>query len=224
VRSFVRDNGLSLFFGSLFLGALAGQLLVGHADFNHEQAAHQDPTVSLWRYATSSAFAVAVMENWQSEYLQFTLFILATIWFIQHGSPESKEPGKAGMESDAEQQVGAFAGRHAPSWAKAGGWRTRLYSHSLLLVMFAIWVGSWFAQAVTGRVEYNSEQFDHHEAGVSLWQYLSTPDFWERTLQNWQSEFLAVGSMAVLAIYLRERGSPESKPVGAPHEATGVEG
>ena len=224
MRSFVRDNGLSLFFGALFLGALGGQLLVGHADFNHDQAAHQGATVSLWSYATSSAFALAVMENWQSEYLQFTTFILATVWFIQRGSPESKEPGKAGRESDADQQVGGFAGRHAPAWAKVGGWRTRLYSHSLLLLMLAIWLATWAAQAITGRVEYNSQQSDHQEAGVSLWQYVSTPDFWERTLQNWQSEFLAVGSMVVLSIYLRERGSPESKPVGAPHEADGRRG
>jgi len=220
----LRDNGLTIFFGLLFLGALVGQLLTGHADFNHEQVAHQDATISLWRYATSSVFMVAVMENWQSEYLQFTLFILATVWFIQRGSPESKEPGKEGRESDADQQVGEHAKPGSPKWARVGGLRTRIYSHSLLWVMFGIWVGSWFAQAVTGRVEYNAQQFDHHEAGLSLWQYLGTPDFWERTLQNWQSEFLAVGSMAVLAIYLRERGSPESKPVGAPHTATGVEG
>jgi hypothetical protein len=223
-RSFARDNALSLFFGALFLAALVGQLIAGHADFNHQQAAHQDPAISVWRYLTSSAFAVAVLENWQSEYLQFTLFIFATIWFVQRGSPESKEEGKEGLESDEDQQVGDHATPDSPKWARAGGWRTRVYSHSLLLVMLAIWLSSWAAQAVTGRVEYNSTQFDHHEAGLSLWQYLGTADFWERTFQNWQSEFLAVGSMAVLAIYLRERGSPESKPVGAPHEATGVEG
>jgi hypothetical protein len=89
--------------------------------------------------------------------------------------------------------------------------------------MTAIWLASWAASAVTGRVAYNAEQLDHHEAAVSLLQYIGSSDFWDRTLQNWQSEFLAVGSMAVLSIYLRQRGSPESKPVGAPHEATGIE-
>ena len=92
-----------------------------------------------------------------------------------------------------------------------------MFSNSLLLVMGAIWVASWLGQSVTGRVVYNAERFDHQQAAVSWWQYLGTPDFWNRTLQNWQSEFLAVGSMAVLSIYLRQRGSPESKPVGAPH-------
>jgi hypothetical protein len=165
-----------------------------------------------------------VLENWQSEYLQFTLYILGTIWLVQRGSPESKEPDKAGRESDEDQRLGRHADERSPRWARAGGLRTRLLSNSLLIVMGTIWLLSWFGQAVTGRVEYNAEQFDHQEAALGFLQYLGTSDFWNRTLQNWQSEFLAVGSMAVLSIYLRQRGSPESKPVGAPHEATGVEG
>ena len=90
--------------------------------------------------------------------------------------------------------------------------------------MGAIWLASWLGQSITGHVAYNAERFDHRQAAMSYPQYVGTPDFWNRTLQNWQSEFLAVGSMAVLAIYLRQRGSPESKPVGAPHSATGAEG
>jgi hypothetical protein len=176
------------------------------------------------RYLTSSNFAADVFENWQSEYLQFTLYILATVWLLQRGSPESKELDKGGRESDEEQRVGAYAGEDSPRWARVGGLRTRVYSNSLVLVMTAIWVASWMGQWVTGRIAYNSEQIDHQEAPLSALQYLSSSDFWNRTLQNWQSEFLAVGSMAVLSIYLRQRGSPESKPVGAPHEATGVEG
>jgi hypothetical protein len=224
VSRVVRHHGLSITFGLLCLATLVGQALVGHADFNHEQAAHQGPLMSLGRYVVSSAFLVDVMENWQSEYLQFTLFIVGTVWLIQRGSPESKEPHQAGTESDEEQQVGEHAGPDSPAWARAGGWRTAIYSNSLLLVMGAIWLASWAGQAVTGRITYNAEQFDHREEALSLGQYLGTSDFWNRTLQNWQSEFLAVGSMAVLAIYLRQRGSPESKPVGTPHAATGAEG
>ena len=221
---FWRENSLSIVFLGLFLAALVGQALVGHSDFNHEQVAHDDETMSLGRYLVSSPFWVDVMENWQSEYLQFTLFILLTVWLVQKGSPESKELGKEGGESDEEQRVGEHADPESPAWARAGDWRTLLYSNSLAAVMAFIWVGSWFAQAVTGRIAYNAEQLDHHLASVSLLEYMGSSDFWSRTLQNWQSEFLAVGSMAVLAIYLRQRGSPESKPVGAPHEATGVEG
>ena len=165
-----------------------------------------------------------MLENWQSEYLQFSLFILGTVWLIQRGSPESKRPGEAGTESDADQRIGRHAKADSPAWARAGGWRTWLLSNSLLLAMGAIWLASWLGQSITGRVAYNAERFDHQQGAVSWLQYVATPDFWNRTLQNWQSEFLAVGSMAVLSIYLRQRGSPESKPVGAAHAATGVEG
>ncbi|HYF27455.1 MAG TPA: DUF6766 family protein [Baekduia sp.] len=220
----LHEHSLSIGFGVLFLATLVGQALVGHADFNHDQVAHQSDTVSLGRYVTSSPFWVDVMENWQSEYLQFTLFILATVWLLQRGSTESKELDKAGPETDEQQRLGEHVSPDSPTWAKAGGWRTHLYSNSLLLVMAAIFVLSWLAQAVTGRIEYNARQYDHQEDGLDLVSYVGTSDFWNRTLQNWQSEFLAVGSMVVLSIYLRQRGSAESKPVGAPHSATGVEG
>ncbi|HZC12655.1 MAG TPA: DUF6766 family protein, partial [Thermoleophilaceae bacterium] len=217
-------NGLSLAFLALFLIALVFQAVAGHADFNEDQARHGDPSMSFGRYVVSSEFATAVLENWQSEYLQFTLFILLTVWLLQRGSPESKELGKEGRESDERQQVGAHADESSPKWARASGVRRTLYENSLLIAMGAIWVGSWFAQSVTGVAEYNSERLDHHQAAVSWGEYLTRADFWEKTLQNWQSEFLAVGSMAILAVYLRQRGSPESKPVGAPHHATGVQG
>jgi hypothetical protein len=220
----LRANGLSIAFGVLFLGTLIAQAFVGHADFNAVQLAHASEPISLWRYVRSSDFGVDVLENWQSEYLQFSLFILGTVWLLQRGSPESKELHKAGTESDQDQQVGEHADDDSPRWARAGGWRTRLYSNSLLMVMGAIWLASWLGQAITGHVAYNAERFDHQQPAISWGAYLTNPDFWNRTLQNWQSEFLAVGSMAVLAIYLRQRGSPESKPVGAPHTATGVEG
>ena len=224
MRRFLRENSLSLAFLTIFLAALVGQLFVGHSDFNHDQVAHQGETMSLGRYLLSAAYWVDVMENWQSEYLQFTLFILGTVWLLQRGSPESKELDKAGIESDEDQLVGEHAKAGSPKWAKAGGWRTTLYSNSLGLLMGSIWLGTWAAQLFTGRVEYNAGQLDHQEAALSLWQYAGSSDFWSRTLQNWQSEFLAIVSMGLFAIWLRQRGSPESKPVGAPHDATGVEG
>jgi hypothetical protein len=224
MRRFLRDNGLGLFFGAIFLGSLVGQALVGHADFNHIQLRHHDDPISLGRYVLSSDFGSDVMENWQSEYLQFTLYILMTVWLLQRGSPESKELDNVGLGTDEEQKVGEHAGARSPRWARLGDWRTTLYSNSLLIVMGAIWLGSWGVQSVTGHNAYNAEQFDHQQAAVSWLGYVGTSDFWSRTLQNWQSEFLAVGSMAVLSIYLRQRGSPESKPVGTPHAATGIEG
>jgi hypothetical protein len=224
MRTFVKHNGLSLFFLGLFLAALAFQAVAGHADFNEDQDRHGDPHISLGRYLVSSEFGTAVMENWQSEYLQFTLFVLLTVWLIQRGSPESKKPGEAGRESDEDQRVGRHSDPHSPPWAKVDGLKRKIFENSLLLVMGAIWIGTWLAQSFTGVAEYNTERLDHHQVPVSWAQYLTRPDFWEKTLQNWQSEFLAVGSMAILAVYLRQRGSPESKPVGAPHHSTGVEG
>jgi hypothetical protein len=221
---FVKQNGLSIFFLALFVAAVIGQAIAGHADFNEDQDRHGDPRISLARYVFSSEFGVAVMENWQSEYLQFTLFVLATVWLLQRGSPESKELDKAGPESDQKQKVGPHAQQNSPRWAKVDDVRRTLYENSLLLVMGTIWLGTWFAQSVTGVAQYNTQRLDHQQDPVSWGSYVTTPDFWERTLQNWQSEFLAVGSMAILAVYLRQRGSPESKPVGAPHASTGVQG
>ncbi|MDR7276837.1 DUF6766 family protein [Catenuloplanes atrovinosus] len=217
----MRRNGLSLFFALLFVLALIGQALSGHADFNDRQLSDGLQTVSLGRYLTSSSFAVDVAENWQSEYLQFLLFITATVWLVQRGSPESKQLDKAGRESDEEQKVDE---PDAPSWARAGGLRRAVYSHSLSLTMGSIFLLSWLGQSVAGVVAYNSEQLRSREDPVTWAGYLITPEFWNRTFQNWQSELLAVLSMVVLAVYLRERGSPESKPVGSPHTATGVEG
>jgi hypothetical protein len=224
MRRFLKQNSLSIVFLLLFLGALAGQAFAGHADLNEQAIRHGDPQMSLSRYVVSSDFAVDVMENWQSEYLQFTLFILLTVWLLQRGSPESKELDKAGRESDERQKVGQHAQQNSPRWAKVAGIRRTIYENSLLIVMGAIWLGTWFAQSVAGHVQYNGDRLDHHMDTVSWVAYLGKPDFWARTLQNWQSEFLAVGSMAILAVYLRQRGSPESKPVGAPHSSTGVEG
>ena len=220
----LRNHGLALFFLAIFVATLVGQAFTGQDAFNHAQVAHGSDAISIGRYVTSSEFWVDVLENWQSEYLQFTLYIVATVWLVQKGSPESKPLDLTGTESDEKQKVGAHADRRSPKWARVGGPRTRVYSNSLLIVMGSIWFASWLGQSVTGRIAYNAEQLDHRLAAVSWGRYVTTSDFWNRTLQNWQSEFLAVGSMAVLAIYLRQRGSPESKPVGCPHESTSVEG
>ena len=224
MRRFFTFNSLSIVFLAIFLASLAGQAVAGHDEFNDERKAHHESEISLGRYVTSSSFGQAVMENWQSEFLQFSLYIFGTVWLIQRGSPESKEPGKAGEGSDEDQLLGEHAKPDSPSWAKAGGVRTWVYSNSLLLLMGAIFLGTWFADSACGWSTYDSDQITHHEPKVSYWGYLGTADFWEASLQNWQSEFLAIGSMVILSVYLRQRGSPESKPVGAPHEATGVEG
>ncbi len=224
MRTRLPDNSLGLVFGLLFLAVLVGQAFAGHADYNARQLAGGLPGVPLGRYLTSASFAVDVVENWQSEYLQFFLFLLLTVWLVQRGSPESKSLDEPGLESDEKQRVGEYARDDSPAWAKRRGWRLRLYSNSLGLVMGAIFALAWLAQSIAGQAAYNEEQLADRMPPVAWTEYLAEPDFWNRTLQNWQSELLAVASMAVLSIYLRQRGSPESKPVGAAHTATGVEG
>jgi hypothetical protein len=224
VKKALRNNGLSLFFGLIFLLALLGQALTGHALFNQEQVASGLEEISFGQYLTSSNFAVDVSENWQSEYLQFLLYIFATIWLVQKGSPESKELNESGPESDREQLVGEFSNAKSPKWARVSGWRRTVYSNSLGVTMGLIFLLSWLAQSIAGSSNYNQEQIKNFQQPVSWAEYIVSPEFWNRTLQNWQSEFLAVGSMVVLSIYLRQRGSPESKPVGSAHDDTGTTG
>jgi hypothetical protein len=219
----LRRHGLSLFFGVIFLLALVGQSVAGLAEFNEEQTSHGLPETTYAAFVTSSAFVVDVAENWQSEFLQFSLFILATIWLVQAGSSESKKPGDEGVGTDKEQLVGPHAKPNSPRWARAGGWRTAIYSNSLLIVMGVIFVLSWLVQSIAGHVVYNQDQAEHGASPIPWIEYLGSPDFWNRTLQNWQSEFLAVGCMVAFSIYLRQRGSAESKPVGVPHEQASVE-
>nr|WSW70851.1 hypothetical protein OG461_34300 [Streptomyces sp. NBC_00995] len=224
VRGFLRHNSLTLAFGSAFLLALAGQAVVGHIEFNEQLAVDDLYPVSFGSYLTSSDFAVDVTENWQSEYLQFFLYIFGTVWLVQRGSPESKNVDETGPESDEAQRMGAHAHDDSPRWASADGWRRLVYSRSLGIIMGSFFVLSWLAQSVAGVASYNEMRLRDLQAPVGYGSYLLSADFWSRTLQNWQSEFLAVASMVILSVYLRQRGSPESKPVGASHEATGVEG
>lgn len=219
----LRDNGLSLVFLALFLLALAGQSIAGFLRENQELAEHGRAAVDFFSFITSSAFLVDVSENWQSEFLQFFMFIAATVWFVQRGSPESKKPGDEEPGSDEDQLVGAHARRDSPRWARHGGWRTVVYENSLLLVMGTIFMLSWLAQSLTGLVVANEENAMHSRPPITWADYLVSPDFWDRTLQNWQSEFLAVGAMVAFAIYLRQRGSAESKPVGMPHRIAAEE-
>jgi hypothetical protein len=213
----VRNNGLSILFLTLFVLALVSQSVAGFLENNERLAQHSQPPEGFVEFVTSSEFVVDVAENWQSEFLQFFLFIAATIWLVQRGSPESKKPGDEGPGTDEEQKIGEHADPGSPEWAKRRGLPQVLFSNSLLLVMGTIFVLSWLAQSLAGVVVYNSENAEHAQAAIGWLEYLATPDFWSRTLQNWQSEFLAVGAMIAFSIFLRQRGSSESKPVGSPH-------
>ena len=160
VRTFLRENGLSLFFATIFLVTLLAQSFAANS-FNAEQAEHGGSLVSWWEYVTSVAFWGAVMENWQSEFLQFTVFIGATIWLVQKGSNESKRLEDAGRETNEKQRVGRHASNQSPGWAKGGGWRRWLYENSLLTTMSAIFFATWFAQSLNYWRVFNDEQREH---------------------------------------------------------------
>ncbi|MGK5498134.1 DUF6766 family protein [Streptomyces sp. URMC 125] len=224
MRGFLRGNSLTLVFLTGFLAVLVAQAFAGQAQFNNQLVSEGLDPVGFWPYVSSSDFAVDVTENWQSEYLQFFLYIFGTVWLVQRGSPESKELHKAGTESDEDQRIGEHARPDSPRWAAASGWRRHLYSRSLGLTMGGLFLLTWLAQSVTGVAAYNEQQLRQLQEPIGWIQYLTSADFWSRTLQNWQSELLAVASMVILSVYLRQRGSPESKPVGSPHHATDVEG
>jgi hypothetical protein len=225
LRRFVYENSLSLFFGVLFVATLVAQSFAGQHAFNADQLAHKAAPASWREYVLSPEFGGAVLENWQSEFLQFTLFVLATVWLVQKGSNESKRLDAAGLESDREQKVGRHAPENAPGAAKQErGFRRFVYENSLLFAMATIFLLSWGGQSLNNWRAFNDDQREHGESTLRWSEYVVNADFWERSLENWQSEFLAVGTMAVFTIYLRQRGSPESKPVGSPHDETAASG
>jgi hypothetical protein len=221
-RGFVRENSLTLVFIGLFLLAVLVQAVSGWHVLNDEQRAHGEQAYSLGRYVVSSDFGADLMDNWQSEFLQFSSFIALSMWLRQRGSTESREVGESPMGTDEEQKVGRYAESDSPLWARMGGWRRAVFSNSLLGLMVALWIGSWAAGSVTSWRNFDQQQQEHHQGQVSYAGYLGSADFWNLTTQNWQSEFMAVASMSVFSVFLRQRGSAQSKPVGEPHEATGV--
>ncbi|MFE1266967.1 DUF6766 family protein [Streptomyces sp. NPDC058758] len=221
---FWRSNSLTLVFAGAFLVVLAAQAVAGRAEFNEQLAVAGLQQIGFGAYLTSSDFAVDVTENWQSEFLQFFLYVYGTVYLVQRGSPESKPLDRAGTESERDQKMGDHARPDSPSWAGTKDWRQALYAHSLGLVMAVFFLLSWFTQSVSGVAAYNGERLRQLQAPIDWGAYLASADFWNRSLQNWQSELLAVSAMAVLSVYLRQRGSPESKPVGSAHRSTGVEG
>ncbi len=218
---FLRNNGLSLvLFGMFFLVFLVGQFFVGHQHYNNEQQEHGQPTANYYEYLTGDHFLEATMENWESEFFQMFFFIVLTVFLYQKGSAESKDPDRK-EEVDRDPRKSRNK-KDAPWPVRKGGWVLTLYEHSLSLAFLLLFLGSFLLHAVGGAGEYNSDQKEHGRSEtVTTLQYMGTSQFWFESLQNWQSEFLAVGSMVVLTVFLREKGSKESKPVDMPHHETG---
>ena len=215
----LRDNGLALVMFALFLGAIVGQSLTGQREYNDDQAQHGQPTVTFVEYVSSGHFIESVFENWESEFLQMGLYVLLTVFLYQKGSAESKEP-----EAEEPVEVDPRESRHRPDvpWpVRKGGLALKLYENSLSLAFLALFLFSFAMHAIGGASAYSQEQIEHGAPPISVVEYVGTSRFWFESLQNWQSEFLAVGAIVVLSIYLREKDSPESKKLTEPHAQTG---
>ena len=220
MRRFLRDNGLSLtLFFLFFVLFLFGQSVAGHRAYNSERRDHHEETVSYGAYLHTAHFGEATFENWESEFLQMGAYVALTALLVQRGSAESKDPDEP---EEVDEDPRANARPDSPWPVRRGGAVLKVYEHSLTIAMFALFAGSLLMHAWTGSREYSQEQLAHGGAAVGTWGYLTTSQFWFESFQNWQSEFLAVASIVVLSIFLRQRGSSESKPVHAPHAMTGA--
>jgi hypothetical protein len=214
----LRDNSLTLVMLALFAIFLTGQVLTGHAQYNEDQEEHGEPPIGMVEYLGTGHFVEATFENWESEFLQMAAYVFLTVFLFQRGSSESKDPDKP--EPPDEDPRKHARNKSSPRPVRVGGLVLVLYENSLFLAFVVLFLISFALHAFGGAQEYSQEQLAHGGSAVTVLGYLATSRFWFESFQNWQSEFLAVASIVLLSIFLRQRGSPESKPVHAPHSKT----
>jgi hypothetical protein len=212
MRRLWRDNGLSIVLFLCFAGLLVGQAYAGFRNELNERRDHGRPTIAFSAYVTSSGFLEATAENWESEFLQMAAYVWLTVFLFQRGSAESKDPDE---KEDVDREPDPR--REGAPWpVRRGGIVVALYKNSLVLALLALFAASFVLHAAGGADVYAAEQSEHGgPSHISITQYMQTSRFWFESLQNWQSEFLAVLTIVVLSIFLRQHGSPESKPVDA---------
>ena len=215
----IRERSLTLALLAAFAGTLAVQMASGRQEYNDERQDRGQPPVTMGGYLASSHPWTATFENWESEFLQMAVFVVLTVVLIQRGSPESRRP-YAIEESDADPR--RFA--HLPDvpWpVRRGGFWLRLYEYSLGLTFGLLFLVSWAGHAIAGWHSVAAEAQEAGRAAPAFLDYLGSSRLWFESMQNWQSEFLSIAAMVWLSVYLRHRGSPESKPVHASHRETG---
>ena len=215
MRRLLRENGLSIVLVGMFLLAWAGQIVAGWSVFNDERLAHDLARIGLLAYLGSAQFLEATAENWESEFLQMAAYVVLTVFLYQRGSAESKDPDK--IEAVDAEPAAARTDPAVPWPVRAGGWAMRLYQNSLSLAFLLLFLAAFVTHALSGANLDNLQRQEHGQAPQPFLDYVSGSQFWFESLQNWQSEFLAILAMVVLSIFLRQKGSPESKPVAAPH-------
>jgi hypothetical protein len=213
----LRNNSLSLVFFLFFVIALVGQALTGLKTHNEEMQSEGGQLLSMGEYLFSGHFLQSTFENWESEFLQMAMFLIFSMFLYQKGSSESKDPDKD-EEVDREPD---YRKKDAPGPVKRGGLILGIYKHSLCYTFTLLFLGSFLLHWYGSLKDYNEEQLLQGKATETALQYLSNSRFWFESLQNWQSEFLSVFALVVLSIFLREQGSPQSKPVDASYSETG---
>jgi hypothetical protein len=219
----LRLNALSLAMFGAFVVFLTLQSIAGWHTHNEDLADFGQAPIPDWSYLGNGHFISATFENWKSEFLQMASYVLFTVFLVQKGSPEShpiEDEASPASPLDDPRAVGQVQ-RDSPWPAKRGGLALKAYESSLTTVLFLLFAMSFLLHLFGGTANYNEEQALRGEPTVSVGQFLFTSDFWYQSMQNWQSEFLAVGALIVLSIFLRQRGSSQSKPVAAPHAETG---
>jgi hypothetical protein len=219
MREWLRDHGLLIANLALFLIFFGGMILSGVRVYNSDQLEHGQHAVSLGGYLLSGAFFEATFENWESEFLQMGMYVVLTAFLFQKGSSESKPVDEAAPQDEDPRQAAKRPG--VPWPVRRGGWMLTAYEHSLSALFFILFFASIIGHAIGGAKEYSDQELEHGGAPVTTLQYLGTSQFWFESFQNWQSEFLAVAVIVFASVYLRQRGSPESKPVAEPHRETG---
>jgi hypothetical protein len=219
IRKKLRDNGLTVTMLSLFVLFMLGQSIVGYYDLNEDRYTHQQPPIHYAAYLTSAHLWARIFENWESEFLQMAAYVILTVFLFQRGSAESKDPDTL-AEVDEDPRLHQHDS-NAPGPVRKGGLALTFYQHSLAIALCLLFILSFVGHAISGATYYNGEQREHGQPQVSVLQYVGTSRFWFESLQNWQSEFFAVGALVALSIWLREKGSPESKPVHRAHVETG---
>lgn len=214
-HSFLYRNSLSIVFLLLFIFAMVAQAYFGWRE-QQEVYQEQGEYLALDSYLGSGHFMAATFENFQSEFLQMALYVILTIFLRQIGSAESKS-------LDEEEEVDRTPVPHpdAPKPVKQGGWRLAVYKHSLSIAFALLFILSWIGHLYGSYRSLLEENRLEDKPYIRLSEFITKPQFWFETFQNWQSEFLSVASIVILSIFLRQKGSPESKPVDSPHMKTG---
>ena len=217
MKNFFKKNSLSFIFFLLFLITLFGQIITGLQEHNHEIIKEGGQPIRITTYLVSGHFLQSTFENWESEFLQMALFVVLTIFLYQKGSSESKDPEKK-EKVDREPNPRR---KEAPWPVKQGGWVGEVYKHSLSLALFLLFIISFMLHWYGSRKDFNEGEVLTGSHTETAFQYLGNTRFWFESFQNWQSEFLSVFAIVILSIFLRQKGSPQSKPVDESHAATG---